>query len=134
MRNECSLIIPCFNEFENIKKILDEKIEVLNQNKIEVIFVDNGSTDNTNDLLIHHPNQKYYKVIRLNNNLGYGGGIKEGLKKSSTDFLSWSHADLQTDLFDVIHAKNLLDQKDNENIIIKGKRKNKRSFIKNNKP
>ena len=49
-----SLIIPCFNEEENLKKLFDKLALMLNENSdenIEIIIVDNGSTDGSNKLI-----------------------------------------------------------------------------------
>ena len=50
-----SLIIPCFNEAPNIEKLLENLELMLKKNreeKIELIIVDNGSTDNSHSILI----------------------------------------------------------------------------------
>lgn len=52
----------------------------------------------------------------------------EQLKIANGDVLSWTHADLQTDFFDVIRAYNKYQSENNSDLIIKGKRKN-RNFI-----
>ena len=46
-----SLIIPCFNEKENLKKLFNKLNELLQhfpEEKIEIVIVDNGSTDESN--------------------------------------------------------------------------------------
>ena len=58
-------------------------------------------------------------------NLGYGGGILEGLKIADGRILSWTHADLQTDINDIKVAYENYLSNENKDIksIIKGKRK-----------
>ena len=49
-----SLIIPCFNEEKNLEKLLEKLNLLLNEfsdEKIEIVMVDNGSTDNSNNLI-----------------------------------------------------------------------------------
>ena len=59
-----SIIIPCFNEDKNII-FLFEKIEKLleNNNSVEIIIVDNGSTDYTHQKIIDFEQQTKNKVI-----------------------------------------------------------------------
>ena len=93
-----SLVIPCFNEEGTIKLILEKTKNPFIENNIELILVNNGSTDNTrnilNDLIKNYP---HAKCINLDNNIGYGGGILKGLSQCKGDIIGWTHADLQTD-------------------------------------
>lgn len=129
-----SLIIPCFNEEKNLIVLL-ENIESLlkkySEENIEVLIVDNGSTDGTRDLLNKHNLIKENKIsiIKIEKNNGYGNGIYKGILYSSGKYISWFHADLQIDPHDVIEIflkskKKLL----NEECIVKGLRTN-RNFI-----
>lgn len=129
---ELSIIIPCYNESKSIKNLLYKcESSVANFKNIEFIFVDNGSTDNTYSVFKNLSSvfSFNYKVLSVKKNLGYGGGIIHGLNNSSGKFLAWTHADLQTDPVDVVNAflinKTRLLK---ENVIIKGKRKNRSYF------
>ena len=127
---EISVIIPCYNEGENLKRIAHsiEKIIKNNSTKIEFIIVNNGSTDNSINI-IKELNKHYFKSIHLKNNIGYGGGILEGIKNSSGEIVSWTHGDIQCDLNDVIIAYNKYKNELKNNLcIIKGRRIN-RKFI-----
>ena len=68
------LIIPAYNEQENIKNTV-KKIEEFS-NELDYIVINDGSTDNTEKILqknhIHH--------IKLVNNLGIGGAVQTGYK------------------------------------------------------
>lgn len=46
-----SIVIPCYNEAENIPLILKRFREIIGKSNIEVILVNNGSTDNTAEVL-----------------------------------------------------------------------------------
>jgi len=123
-----SVVIPCYNEEDNLKLILDEIDKILNKSEfnIEFILVNNGSTDNSKIILNKLIKSKeQVKVLNIENNIGYGHGIISGLNISRGDVLSWTHADLQTDLNDVISAYKKYLSSDNLNLIIKGKRKNR---------
>ena len=102
-----SLVIPCYNEGQNIEKLFNKIEGLLNRSSnIEIIIVDNGSTDHTE---INVLNSKLYKeskikVINIEENKGYGHGIMSGVKIASGEFVGWCHADLQTDPEDVYNA------------------------------
>ncbi len=117
-----SLIIPCYNESKNLPALID-RCQSLNPELFEVIIVNNGSSDDSQNVLntlINHDNT-LIKSIRVEENQGYGHGIISGLKASSGDFIGWTHADLQTDPQDARHIPDLLE-KYGANIFIKGQR------------
>jgi glycosyltransferase involved in cell wall biosynthesis len=120
---EFSLIIPCYNESKNIPLLLDRCSKVAVKDKIEVILVDNGSTDDTKEILakiiINYPG---CRTVRVDNNQGYGHGILAGLASANGKILGWTHADMQTDPADVITGLDYFD-KHGLNIFCKGKRK-----------
>ena len=122
-----SIVIPCFNEEGTIKLILERTKNLFMDNNIELILVNNGSTDNSKDiiseLIINYPHTKY---INLEKNLGYGGGILKGLSHCKGEIIGWTHADLQTDPLDCIKAfKEYENLSIEQNLFIKGNRKNR---------
>lgn len=130
--NDLSIIIPCYNEEKNIIPLF-EKIEDLltKEPNIEIIIVDNGSTDNTkNKILDSGLNIKNrIKVCEIKKNIGYGHGIMSGVKIASGNFIGFCHADLQTEPEDVYNAYKLnLKKLKNDKVIIKGLRTNRNLF------
>ena len=127
-----SIIIPCFNEDKNIF-FLFEKIEKLleNNNTVEIIIVDNGSTDYTHQKIINSKLFKEKKInfLKIKKNIGYGHGIMAGVNAASGNYIGWCHADLQTEPIDILNAyiKNL-NAIENELCVIKGLRKNRNFF------
>mgnify|MGYP001273896296 CR=1 FL=1 len=124
-----SLIIPCYNEYKNLR-LLVEKISKLDYKHLEIIIVNNGSTDNTkflaNELI---KNESKFKLLNIQKNIGYGHGIMTGVKEASGDIIAWTHADLQTDPNDVIDVFNAyIHLPKFENSIIKGYRKGRNFF------
>lgn len=120
-----SLIIPCYNESKSLPSLLDRCAHMVNQrNDMEVVIVDNGSTDDTrtvlNDLILKYP---FIVCVHIDDNQGYGGGILAGLKVAKGDILSWTHADMQTDPIDaLIGAKQFDCSKNSRDLFVKGKR------------
>ena len=129
-----SFVIPSYNESGNLKKLCDKLYRIISEHKsVEVIIINNGSTDETNNILNNHKifKKKNFKLKNIKKNIGYGHGILTGIKASSGKIIAWFHADLQVNPQDVLNAVlkykyDLLNKK----IIVKGKRLN-RSFFDN---
>ena len=47
VKNKLSIIIPTFNEADNVNKLIDEIIDEIQNKEYEIIIVDDGSTDNS---------------------------------------------------------------------------------------
>lgn len=127
-----SIIVPCYNEEKNIPLIIGKFKELLEKrDDVEVLLVNNGSTDNSR-FVFEESLKNEYKIILVNveKNQGYGYGILSGLKNSKGKVLAWTHADLQTDPEDVLKAYELYLNKKNDDkeIFVKGKRKNRNQF------
>lgn len=124
-----SIIIPCYNEALNIPLILKRFSEVIQNRNVEVILVNNGSTDNSAKVLDEQiPAYTFAKTVIVPVNKGYGYGIIQGLKQAVGDYIGWTHADMQTDPGDVIKAYDIIQQSGNDNIFLKGKRKGRPFF------
>ena len=122
-----SVIFPCYNESSNIIGIISSiKSALQGRNDVEIILVDNGSTDSTPQVLeqAHQgEHNKQFKTLRIEKNIGYGHGIMEGVRIASGEVIAWTHADLQTDPADVLEAyKIFVDHPEYPNCILKGRR------------
>ena len=68
-----SIVVPCYNEEKNIPLILSRFNDVISRNDIEVILVDNGSTDNSEGVLSKLlPKYPFAKTVKVDVNQGYG--------------------------------------------------------------
>ena len=127
-----SVVVPCYNEEENIPLIVSKFNKILEEStlEMEVILVNNGSNDDSKNTLkkVISNIKQDIKALNLNKNIGYGHGILSGLKMAKGDVLAWTHADLQTDPRDVISAYLEFKKHNNSNLVVKGKRRN-RNFI-----
>lgn len=122
-----SLVIPCYNEADNLERLLQACAPYFHPNEAEVILVNNGSTDASaallDKLLPHHP---YARCVTVPINQGYGFGILAGLKEARGEYMGWTHADLQTDPKDALRALAILKQRGDSPVFIKGKRYGRR--------
>ena len=117
-----SLVIPCYNEAANLPLLLERCKELATQSDIEVVLVDNGSTDSTPELLLSMlPKYPGCRSVRVDKNQGYGFGIVSGLKAANGEILGWTHADMQTDPLDALRGLALFE-KHGDNIFAKGRR------------
>lgn len=125
-----SIIVPCYNEAKNIPLILDKFASVINRNDIEVLLVNNGSQDNSQEILDKIlPKYPFARDVKVYKNKGYGFGITSGLCEAKGDFIGYTHADMQTDPADLLKALEIIEeQSDPKNCYVKGDRK-KRPFL-----
>lgn len=80
MRPEISLIIPVYNEQENIPVVFDRVSSVLVGESFEVIFIDDGSTDHSLKVLQGLSKKSVFlKVISFSRNFGHQSALKAGL-------------------------------------------------------
>jgi glycosyltransferase involved in cell wall biosynthesis len=111
MKKIVSVIIPFLNESANI----NELVELLNNYgktsttfDLEVIFVDDGSRDNSVALLLLAKHVYYKgKIISLSKNFGSHAALRAGIMNSTGDYITFMYADLQ----DPIHLVGELYEK-----------------------
>ncbi|MDO8601334.1 MAG: glycosyltransferase family 2 protein [bacterium] len=89
-----SVVIPCFNEEENIRRIPDELLPVLYGlgEDFEVIIVDDGSRDNSIKEILGI-NDHHIKLIKHPRNLGLGSAIRTAIDNATGDLLVTLDAD-----------------------------------------
>jgi glycosyltransferase involved in cell wall biosynthesis len=127
-----SIVVPCYNEAQNIPLIFEAFNTLLKTNDaVEIILVNNGSTD-VSQQIFEQQLQQYktdnFKLVQIPINKGYGHGILEGLKNAAAPVLSWTHADLQTNPMDVLKALSLYSATLNPYLVIKGRRRKRNSI------
>tara|TARA_B100001123_G_C15101303_1_gene943654 strand:+ start:149 stop:856 length:708 start_codon:yes stop_codon:yes gene_type:complete len=128
-----SCVISCYNEEENIPELLNQIKDNNLDKKIEFVIVNNGSTDNSWKIILEK--QNYFpeiKFLNVQEDLGWGNGIVQGLQHVTSEYVGWIHGDLQYNLKILLKVLELLEEPSNrhEDILIKGRRA-KRKFIEN---
>ncbi len=130
--NSLSIVIPCFNEPENIPLLLAHVKKIISDIdfKIEIIIVDGCSSDDTPKILeneFKHLDPDHFKLILQDSRQGYGFDIIAGLNSAKNEVLAWTHADMQTDFNDVVDGFKLFQSTKKYNsfskFIVKGKRR-----------
>ena len=90
-----TILIPIFNEENTIIEILNRvNSEKNNETEMEIIVVDDCSTDNSKNLL-NENRDLFSKLVELDKNLGKGGAVKEGLKNATGDYVLFQDGDLE---------------------------------------
>ena len=84
-----SVVIPCYNEEKGVIGSLDEIFVILNdRNDFEIITINDGSTDNTLQILHEYASQKpQVRVVNNSINLGYGASLKKASDKLKVKLL-----------------------------------------------
>ncbi|MBS3053475.1 MAG: glycosyltransferase family 2 protein [Candidatus Aenigmarchaeota archaeon] len=124
-----SIIVPCYNEERNLPFLLERFEKVLQGMDAELILVNNGSTDNSQQVL--EKIAKEYSFVRIAivaKNIGYGYGIMTGLKAAKGGVLAWTHADMQCDPEDIAKAYDVYKKSD-EKTLVKGNRQGRFSLL-----
>ncbi|MFH1759657.1 MAG: glycosyltransferase family 2 protein, partial [bacterium] len=96
MDKKISLIIPCFNEAENIQPLYREIIRYCADLDMEIIFINDASTDETADK-IHDLNQKdnRVRILSFEKNQGHQIALRAGIEYAAGDYIIMLDADLQ---------------------------------------
>jgi len=125
-----SIIVPCYNEAKNISLILEKFKSVIKRNDVEVILVNNGSTDDSQAVLENLlPRYSFARIEKIEVNQGYGFGVTSGLKVAKGEFIGYTHADMQTDPADPLKALEIIERQENpENCYVKGNRRGRPIF------
>ncbi len=105
-----SIIIPVYNEITFLGKLFEQLKLYFNFKNIEIIFVDDGSTDGSTETLRELKKKDdynfFFKLIKLDINSGKGKAIQTGIKNSEGEYVLLQDADLELDAKD---AKEMFD-------------------------
>lgn len=119
-----SIVVPCFNEADNLPELLSQYDSAILNNEIEVILVNTISHDNSIEVLKYllPKYKRFLKVIHVKER-GYGFGILSGLQQAKGEFIGWTHGDLQAPADDVVKALTVIKEQDyNNRLFVKGSR------------
>ncbi len=102
MSIKVSVIIPLYNEADNINILVSALNAFFSENgtyKCEIIFVNDGSSDNSFELLKNASHRHYqFKLISFSKNFGSHAALRAGILHATGDYITFMYADLQDPL------------------------------------
>ncbi|MCD4679047.1 MAG: glycosyltransferase family 2 protein [Bacteroidales bacterium] len=106
-----SIVVTVFNEEENIKPLVKSIFESLQGIDFEIIYVDDGSTDNTVQE-IKSLNSKKIKLIEFRKNFGQSSALAGGIDHAEGEYIVTMDGDLQNDPSDIPMLLELAEKED----------------------
>jgi len=95
MNQNFSIVVPCYNEQDAIAQTIEAIRNALpDKNSYELIFVNDGSTDETG-LVLESELKKdgNFRIVTHNKNRGYGAALKTGIRLAQADLIAITDAD-----------------------------------------
>lgn len=92
-----SILVPAYNEESSILTLLEalNAVEITDL-EVQIVVVNDGSTDRTKEIIESKP-ELYHKFVNLEQNMGKGGAVREGLSQCKGDYILFQDADLEYD-------------------------------------
>ncbi|MBF0196836.1 MAG: glycosyltransferase family 2 protein [Planctomycetes bacterium] len=102
------ILIPVYNEEKTVSELLSAVSKLKCPGvEISVTVVNDGSSDNTKDIILQH-SHLYSQFIDLKQNLGKGGAVQAGLKACTGDYVVFQDGDLEYDPLEISQIAEVL--------------------------
>jgi glycosyltransferase involved in cell wall biosynthesis len=99
---ELSVVVPVFNEADNLPEFHAQLTKALHGSRYELLFVDDGSVDGSYEILAAlHASDPQVKVVRLAGNFGQHAALSAGIECAKGQVIVSLDADLQCDPHDI---------------------------------
>ncbi|MBU2513826.1 glycosyltransferase family 2 protein [bacterium] len=118
-----SVVVCVYNEELNVKPLVDRIYQALDGQNIEIIFVDDGSTDDTVKE-IKKLDKKEIHLLELQKNYGQSNALYAGIEYASGEYIVTMDGDLQNDPADIPAMLDKLKKEDLD--LVAGIRKNRK--------
>lgn len=105
-----TFLIPIYNEVKTVREAIEEAINISIPSK-EIIIIDNGSNDGSQNIIKEYEQYKNVKIILHDKNLGFGNSIREGFLLSSKKFIYLQFGDLEYDIKSSQEMLKLIEEK-----------------------
>lgn len=124
--SKITYLITVYNEVKTVKKSIEDILNIKYKKK-EIIIIDNGSTDGSQNII-----KKYTKIKKIirKKNLGYGRTIEEGIEKSTGEYIYIQNSDLEYDEKKSISMLNFAIRKKLDVVLGSRLKKKKKNIIK----
>lgn len=124
--SKITYLITVYNEIKTVKKSIEDILNIKYKKK-EIIIIDNGSTDGSQNII-----KKYTKIKKIIRkiNMGYGRTIEEGIKKSTGEYIYIQNSDLEYDEKKSISMMNFAIRKKLDVVLGSRLKKKKKNIIK----
>ena len=108
---EVSVVVPLYNEDQSLGELANKISEVLKGRSFEIIFVDDGSTDSSWDVISKlHEESSYIKGLRFRRNYGKSDALQVGFEEASGRYIVTMDADLQDDPKEIPELLEMLNE------------------------
>lgn len=125
MISDLTIVIPAYNEEDALNVVLPNIIRQCDERNWQIIVVNDGSTDQTKEVLARYSDEPCFTFLSHKVNRGYGAALKTGILAVKTEYLVTMDADGQHRFEDVETLFEVLKEHDADMII--GSRENQRS-------
>ena len=118
-KDTLDVVVPCFNEEQNIDSFYERIASTLNKIKInyKIIFIDDGSRDKTWQKILSLKNKNENIIgIKLSRTFGHQSALKAGLDIAESDYVFSLDADLQ-DPPELLEEMLIKLKKENLNVV-----------------
>jgi glycosyltransferase involved in cell wall biosynthesis len=123
MRPKISVVVTVYNEEENIQPLIDQISDALENFEYEIVYVDDGSTDNTLATLKSIKNDRL-KVVEFRKNYGQSLALMAGIDHATGEFIATMDGDLQNDPSDIPSMLKMAEEGDYD--MVAGNRANRK--------
>jgi len=115
--NKLTVIVPAYDEAPSLVQFLPALLDYCFKNQWNLILVNDGSGDNTKELLKQIPLSDKIQVIHHKRNRGYGAAIKSGISVCLTEYAITFDADGQHSLMDIHNLYELITTRDADMVV-----------------
>jgi Glycosyltransferases involved in cell wall biogenesis len=107
-----AIVIPVYNEKENLPTLMQRLIAVMQSlgKSYQIIFIDDGSSDNSLEILKEFSQKPSVKIVELTRNYGQHAAILAGFSVSSAEIVITMDADLQNPPEEIPNLVKVMDE------------------------
>lgn len=112
-----TIVIPIYNEEASLTDVLPRLKDFVQEHNFKLIMVDDGSTDNSRQIIRHFIDSERVSSVHHKINKGYGAAIKTGIRSVSTRFVITMDADGQHRFPDILNLWKTIKESDADMIV-----------------